>query len=190
MRIRRYTGKDAQEAILKVKMDLGSEAIILSTRKVRKKGILGFFSKPLTEVLAAIDEDYGTKKEAAEPAKKTKPEMGTYNRMGEAQPVPQPETRVDSLESRVQQMESMLERIYNKVAKNQQDGSEAGNGEKTNGKSIEPKMDLAVDKSRDSEVSRNTQPNTSAQVSEAPETGKDNAAAYNELRKVLFDNEI
>ncbi len=188
MRIRRYTGKDAQEAILKVKMDLGSEAIILSTRKVRKKGILGFFSKPLTEVLAAIDEDYGTKKEAAEPAKKTKPAMGTYNRMGEAQPASQPETRVDSLENRVQQMESMLERIYNKVAKNQQDGSEADKEEKKNGMSVEPKMDLTVDKSI--EVSRNTQPNMSAQESEAPETEKDNAAAYNELRKVLFDNEI
>ena len=46
MRIRRYTGKDAQEAMLKVKMDLGSEAIILSTRKVRKKGILGFQQSP------------------------------------------------------------------------------------------------------------------------------------------------
>lgn len=42
MRIRRYTGKDAQEAMLKVKMDLGSEAVILSTRKIKKKGIFGF----------------------------------------------------------------------------------------------------------------------------------------------------
>jgi flagellar biosynthesis GTPase FlhF len=62
MRIRRYLGKDAQEAMLKVKIDLGSEAIILSTRKVRRKGIAGFFRKPLTEVLAAVDEEYSDKK--------------------------------------------------------------------------------------------------------------------------------
>lgn len=58
MRIRRYTGKDIQEAMLKVKMDLGSDAIILSTRKVRRKGIKGLFLKPLTEVLAAVDDDF------------------------------------------------------------------------------------------------------------------------------------
>lgn len=56
MKIRRYVAKNTQEAILKVKMDLGSEALILNTRKVRKKGLLGLFSKPMTEVLAAIDE--------------------------------------------------------------------------------------------------------------------------------------
>mgnify|MGYP003775437735 CR=1 FL=1 len=56
MKIRRYMAKNTQEAILKVKMDLGSEALILNTRKVRKKGLLGLFSKPMTEVLAAVDE--------------------------------------------------------------------------------------------------------------------------------------
>ena len=58
MKIRRYIAKNTQEAILKVKMDLGSEALILNTRKVRQKGMRGLFSKPMTEVLAAIDE-YG-----------------------------------------------------------------------------------------------------------------------------------
>lgn len=56
MKIRRYLAKDNQEAILKVKMDLGSDALILNTRKVKKKGIIGLFSKPMIEVLAAVDE--------------------------------------------------------------------------------------------------------------------------------------
>ncbi len=56
MKIRRYMAKDNQEAILKVKMDLGSDALILNTRKVKKKGLLGLFSKPMVEVLAAVDE--------------------------------------------------------------------------------------------------------------------------------------
>lgn len=58
MKIRRYTCKDMQEALLKVKMDLGSEAVIINSRKVKRKGLAGLFSKPLIEVLAAIDDDY------------------------------------------------------------------------------------------------------------------------------------
>lgn len=56
MKLRRYLGKDAAEAIKKVKHDLGSEAVIISTRKVKQKGVFGFFQKPLIEVVAAIDE--------------------------------------------------------------------------------------------------------------------------------------
>jgi len=47
-----------QEALLKVKMDLGNEAVIMNSRKVRRKGIIGLFTKPMVEVVAAIDDDY------------------------------------------------------------------------------------------------------------------------------------
>ncbi|MDR1440672.1 MAG: 50S ribosome-binding GTPase [Clostridiales bacterium] len=56
MKIRKYTGANAQEAIQKVKQDLGADALIISTKRVRQKGIAGFFKKPLTEVMAAVDE--------------------------------------------------------------------------------------------------------------------------------------
>lgn len=117
MRIRRYTGKDAQEAMLKVKMDLGSDAVILSTRKVRKKGFAGLFAKPLTEILAAVDEDYENKKDTPGTVKKGKPAAGLYNRQGAVTELQDEDTRVDSLEKRVKQMESMLERILNTVQK-------------------------------------------------------------------------
>jgi flagellar biosynthesis protein FlhF len=58
MKIRRYTCANMQEALIKVKMDLGSEAVIMNSRKVRKKGLFGIFSKPMIEVVAAIDDDY------------------------------------------------------------------------------------------------------------------------------------
>jgi len=98
MRIRRYTGKDIQEAMLKVKMDLGSEAVILNTRKVRKKGIKGLFSKPMTEILAAIDDDIGTKRKAPEP------EKPKYSNDEKA--------RMDMLENRLSRIETMLKNIY------------------------------------------------------------------------------
>jgi len=56
MKIRKYTAKNTQDAIAKVKSELGSEALIINTKKVRQKGLLGFFKKPLFEVTAAIDE--------------------------------------------------------------------------------------------------------------------------------------
>lgn len=102
MKIRRYMGSNAQEAILKVKMDLGNEAVILNTRKVRQKGWLKIFSKPMVEVLAAIDEDYGLKKEA----KAKEPEAKTAE--GEEQ-------KICDLENKVSSMEVLLKKIYEQV---------------------------------------------------------------------------
>ncbi|NLU51824.1 MAG: flagellar biosynthesis protein FlhF [Clostridiaceae bacterium] len=58
MKIRRYTCKDMQEALIKVKMDLGSEAVIMNSRKIKPKGLKGLFSKPMLEVVAAVDDDH------------------------------------------------------------------------------------------------------------------------------------
>ncbi len=57
MKVKRYVGETAQEALQKVKSDLGRDAIILNTRKIRKKGLMGLFAKPLIEVVATIDSD-------------------------------------------------------------------------------------------------------------------------------------
>ncbi|PIE77282.1 MAG: flagellar biosynthesis protein FlhF [Clostridiales bacterium] len=56
MNIKRYIGKTTHEAMARVKRDLGSEAVILHTRKIKQKGIRGWFSKPLVEVIAAVEE--------------------------------------------------------------------------------------------------------------------------------------
>lgn len=58
MQIKRYRGADMQEALRKVKDDLGTDAIILSTRQVRGgSGTFGLFGKPMLEVTAARDAD-------------------------------------------------------------------------------------------------------------------------------------
>lgn len=56
MIVKRYMGKTNQEVLEKVKANLGDDAIILSTRKIRQKGIKGLFLKPLIEVVAALDD--------------------------------------------------------------------------------------------------------------------------------------
>ncbi|HOV69200.1 MAG TPA: flagellar biosynthesis protein FlhF [Clostridia bacterium] len=56
MRIKRAIGKDAHEAVSKIKENLGPDAVILHTRSIRQKGFKGMFVKPLVEVVAASDE--------------------------------------------------------------------------------------------------------------------------------------
>lgn len=57
MKIKRFVGKNNKEAMYKLKKQLGSDAIILHTRKIKQSGILGFLKKPLVEIVAAIDDN-------------------------------------------------------------------------------------------------------------------------------------
>lgn len=116
MKIRRYLGSNAQEAILKVKMDLGNEAVILNTRKVRQKGFFKIFSKPMVEVLAAIDEDYGSKKEAQK--QEINQQSAVRENSSEAVPMPKMDVKdekISELENKVSSMETMLQKIYNQI---------------------------------------------------------------------------
>ncbi len=56
MKIKKYIGKTAHEAMLKLKMELGSDAIVLNTKTIRHKGVFGYFKKPLVEITAAFEE--------------------------------------------------------------------------------------------------------------------------------------
>lgn len=113
MKIRRYIANNNQEAILKVKMDLGNDALILNTRKVRQKGIFGFLSKPRIEVLAAIDE-YSSRKEqendkfdnkSKSSAKDTKNIVNSDEK----------EEKITSLENKITNMEDMLQKIFSQI---------------------------------------------------------------------------
>lgn len=133
-------GKDTQEAMLKVKMDLGSDAIILNTRKVKQKGLLNFFSKPLVEVLAAIDE--GAEKPASnksskngnvqeykiKSAQKQKPanhkasdvRYGRDEHVYYEQEQPENGEKIELLENKVNRIESLLQKIYQNIKGNQE----------------------------------------------------------------------
>ena len=55
MRVKRYVADTAQQAIARVKRDLGDDAIILHSRPYKEGGFLGLFAKKRYEVLAAVD---------------------------------------------------------------------------------------------------------------------------------------
>ena len=58
MKIKKYLGATAHEAILELKRELGPDAVVLNTKQVRAKGIFKYFKKPLVEVTAAYEEKH------------------------------------------------------------------------------------------------------------------------------------
>ncbi|WP_136514999.1 flagellar biosynthesis protein FlhF [Geomonas edaphica] len=55
MLVKTFQAGEMSEALRMVKAEMGLDAMILSSKKERKKGIFGFFSKPYYEVTAALD---------------------------------------------------------------------------------------------------------------------------------------
>lgn len=69
MQIKRYEAVDMQEALKLVKGDLGPDAVILSTKQVKKdNGVFGIFSRQVVEVVAA--RDYAEKQQGKAPSGK------------------------------------------------------------------------------------------------------------------------
>jgi len=57
MVIKKYRVNNMNEALTRIRYELGKDAIIVSQRKIRKGGFLGFFSKKILEVTAAVDNN-------------------------------------------------------------------------------------------------------------------------------------
>ncbi|UMZ73380.1 flagellar biosynthesis protein FlhF [Natranaerofaba carboxydovora] len=63
MRVKKYVANTEKEAIQRIKNELGSDAIILNSKKVKRNGLWGLFGKKNAEVTVAIDETGTGKKE-------------------------------------------------------------------------------------------------------------------------------
>lgn len=57
MRVKRYIVDNMPEAMLQIRKDLGSDAVMLSTKEIKVGGFLGMFRKKRIEVLAAVEND-------------------------------------------------------------------------------------------------------------------------------------
>lgn len=112
MKIRRYVANNAQEAMLKVKSDLGNEAVILNTRKVKKKGILNVFSKPMVEVLAAVDE-YSPPREIPKVTRSVESHSVVKDERYSLQD--ENNKKIIALENKMEKMESLLQKVYEKL---------------------------------------------------------------------------
>ncbi|MDQ0721213.1 flagellar biosynthesis protein FlhF [Paenibacillus sp. W4I10] len=57
MRVKQYVVETMPEAMLQIRKDLGSDAVILSTKEIKVGGVLGMFRKKRIEVVAAVDKE-------------------------------------------------------------------------------------------------------------------------------------
>jgi flagellar biosynthesis protein FlhF len=73
MRVKRYVVDTMPDAMHSIRSELGSEAVILSTKEIKIGGFLGLFKKKKIEVVAAVEK--GQKESAPEKPSLTKPAM-------------------------------------------------------------------------------------------------------------------
>lgn len=128
MKIKKYAGETMQEAMLKVKMDLGKDALIINTRNIRGKGLLKFFTKPGVEVIAAIDDEKSSHKETHTPSNFKE----TLNMQKTAAREIRNQGKMDLLENKINTMEETLMSIYTQVKKisNESENCTEGNNSK------------------------------------------------------------
>jgi flagellar biosynthesis protein FlhF len=81
MIIKRYIVDNMNEAMTKIRYELGSEAVIVSQRKIRQKGITGIFKAKKIEVTAAVDEKSKKAKEAQSKDENLKKEIDELKTM-------------------------------------------------------------------------------------------------------------
>lgn len=62
MIIKKYVANTSNEALTKIKYDLGKDAVIISQRKVRQQGLKGFFLPKLVEITVAVENNNNFKK--------------------------------------------------------------------------------------------------------------------------------
>jgi flagellar biosynthesis protein FlhF len=90
MKLKTYIVNDMSEAMTQIKKDLGKNAIILNTKKIKTGGFLGLFQKQQIKVIAATDERPEQEKQAEsgrEVLKETiQPEVQFVSRKEEIEP--------------------------------------------------------------------------------------------------------
>jgi flagellar biosynthesis GTPase FlhF len=115
MHLKRYEVVDIGDAITQIKRDLGADAIILSTRTLRKRsGLFSLVGKPLLEVIAAADPQNLRDPPSATPMMP----QGTNLAGSHPMPIPPfspepplPETAPAEIEALRQELRSMHEQL-------------------------------------------------------------------------------
>ncbi|KAA9006409.1 flagellar biosynthesis protein FlhF [Paenibacillus spiritus] len=67
MRVKRYVVDTMPDAMHSIRSELGSDAVILSTKEIRTGGILGMFRKKRIEVVAAVENEAPPRAASASP---------------------------------------------------------------------------------------------------------------------------
>lgn len=133
MVIKKYTASNMNEALTRIRYELGKNAVIISQRKVRKPGISGFFSGKMIEVTAAV-ENSSFKKEPSSFAKPNnesninssienlkKVMAKEIESKNKKEPEEQKNFNVNSLENEMNEMKKLLNTVVNNTKREEQE---------------------------------------------------------------------
>lgn len=133
MVIKKYTASNMNEALTRIRYELGKNAVIISQRKVRKPGISGFFSGKMIEVTAAV-ENSSFKKETSSFAKPNnesninssienlkKVMAKEIQSKNKREPEEQKNFNVTSLENEMNEMKKLLNTVVNNTKREEQE---------------------------------------------------------------------
>lgn len=117
MVIKKYIVNNMNEALTRIRYELGKDAIIISQRKIKRPGFLGFFQKKVIEVTAAIDNSNKEEQEEKKPmengidilkkiVEKNKEESNTNEKLSYIK-----NDNQDDIYKELQEMKSMMNKI-------------------------------------------------------------------------------
>ncbi|WP_432665037.1 flagellar biosynthesis protein FlhF [Wukongibacter baidiensis] len=115
MKVKRYIAKDVQEAMIKVKSELGRDAIILHTRKIKKPGLGGLFKKPLFEVVAAVDSKNKEENKAINSPKQNLTRQRTFSSSEGSNILNSEMTDVNTINNEISSIKSLLTNVLKKI---------------------------------------------------------------------------
>jgi len=105
VKIKTYVAENIQEAFYKVKSEMGKDAVILKTKKIKKGGFMGLFAKSMVEVVAAND----IKPPSDLPLKQGLPPLPIDNsKPSESISL----TGIDDLKSEIKEVKKLLNKLY------------------------------------------------------------------------------
>ena len=118
MKLKRFEASTEEEAIEKVKSELGQAALILSVKKVMPRGIFRFFRKPKVEVTAAyddtlddiedeIDDDFEQASQINDEVAFERDKL-LFDQMAKTKKITEQQAKIDNLELELQQMAKKL----------------------------------------------------------------------------------
>lgn len=127
MIIKKYVANNMNEALVRIRHELGKEAVIISQRKIRKPGIKGLFLEKQIEVTAAVENNSVGNSKTKEIAKEIKEEEDFKNSLHDLKKImkdelnkkketkiqeePKAPFKEDALKLEVQEMKELLNQV-------------------------------------------------------------------------------
>lgn len=107
MLIKKYSATTETDAMVQVKEDLGSQAVIMNIKHIKPRGVYRLFKKPVVEVTAALEEPDTTKvaTKVATPSKTNTSFLSSFD-------MEMDKTPSTTIESKLETLQSLLEEEF------------------------------------------------------------------------------